>query len=198
MDYRVRIGRKHIEEGSPGNTRRCAVALALREAMSGMEQSAGLRFSGVVESFTSFETYKDGKIDGDMMLIHSQGVKDFIKRFDQRKEHPEPTVIRFQANKNRQRKDDWRFGTVSLESEEVPDNRDLPRWSVEPAPRAKTEQETFVPAAGKTDPGPAPSPSGLRPCPPRGAILLPVCLGYWQAAGEEARRAAMTGDPPRR
>ena len=154
MDFRVKIERKHIEAGRPGNTKRCAIALALREAMSGMELSAGLKFSGVVDSFTGFETYKDGKPDGDMMLIHSQGVKEFIVKFDRRQEPLEPVVVRFQA-KNRQRKDDWRYGTVSLESEEIPAVDDLPRYSAGPAPRPKK-------AAAEADPGPSPKGPSLN------------------------------------
>ena len=113
MDLRVEIEPKHIREGDPGHTRYCAIALAIKEK----RLPEAIRFCGVVDTFTSFETYQDGKYRSTLIFDHSPGIKRFIRQFDHRQDKPEPAVIRLRINQE-PGDEKYRHGTAKLEAEE--------------------------------------------------------------------------------
>lgn len=142
MEFKIKIERKHIEQGTPGNTRQCAIALALKESLAGQEEITGLRLTGVVDSFTGFEIREEGKHGGHVMFIHSPGVKSFIERFDRGLDRREPTEVRFRIE-HLQPGEEWRYGAVTLEGEEAPESaaKEMPRLSNLPAPKPASHKE---------------------------------------------------------
>lgn len=142
MEFKIKIERKHIEQGTPGNTRQCAIALALKEFLAGQEEINGLRLTGVVDSFTGFEIREEGKHGGHVMFIHSPGVKSFIERFDRELDRREPKEVRFRIE-DHQPGEEWQYGAVTLEGEEAPESaaKELPRLSNLPDPKPANHKE---------------------------------------------------------
>lgn len=174
MEFKIKIERKHTEQGTPSNTRQCAIALAIKESLAGQEGITGLRLTGVVDSFTGFEIREEGKHGGHVMLIHSPGVKSFIERFDRGLVRPEPTEVRLRIQ-HRQPGEEWQYGTVALEGEEMPESatRELPRLSNLPAPKPASHKKEQTAVQEEATPSGSRQTAELR----GDTALLTVCIG---------------------